>query len=86
MNTNTVEMLPGFAETTLLELPSRKTRRTIVVFTLLMCWIVITAILLNGDSLNSLHSSALAWAFSLNAATLFAYVFGSVVDIYNLSK
>lgn len=66
-------------------LPSRQTRKRLVVGTLLFCASVITYVIGWGHPENSLHSSGLAWAFATATATLFAYVFGAVVDNWNVS-
>lgn len=64
-------------------LPTSNTRRNIVVATLLFTWSLITLIVFFGSSDNSLHTSALAWSFALSGSTIFAYVFGAVVDNWN---
>jgi hypothetical protein len=61
-------------------LPSASTRKRIVVLTLLFCWSVIAYLIFGGDPLNSLHTSALAWAFATSGGVIGAYVFGSVYD------
>lgn len=58
------------------------TRRSIAITSLLFTWSVITYILIYGDSFNSLHSSALAWAFATNILVMFAYAFGTVLTKY----
>ena len=60
--------------------PSRSTRRAIVVCTIVFCAIVIGYVVALGDPANSLHQSALSWAFTLAGATLGSYIFGSVWD------
>jgi hypothetical protein len=69
-----------------LPLPTRKTRRNIVISTLVFCGIVIMFVVGWGDGNNSLHTSALAWSYTLMAAVIFAYVFGAVVDNFNVLK
>lgn len=69
-----------------LPLPSRSTRRGIVIFTLLFCSAIILLIVLKGTPGNSLHDSALSWAFATYTATVFAYVFGAVLDTFNVLK
>jgi hypothetical protein len=69
-----------------LPLPSRKTRRAIVVSTLLFCWSLIAYVVIGGDGNNSLHTSALAWAFATSVTVIFAYVFGAVADNFNFLK
>lgn len=58
------------------------TRRRIVVVSLLFTWVLITLLVWKGDPANSLHSSALAWAFMANLAVLFAYSFGIIIQKY----
>ena len=58
------------------------TRRRIVVISLLFTWVLIGLIVWQGDPANSLHASALSWAFVANMAVLFAYSFGIVVQRY----
>lgn len=67
-------------------LPSRKTRKGIVIYTMLLCTLLIFAILAKGTPGNSLHESGLAWAFSVYAGVVFAYVFGAVIDTYNVLR
>lgn len=67
-------------------LPLRKTRKQIVIATLAFCWSVVAMLLWKGEPTNSLHTSALAWAFATSTAVIFAYVFGAVVDNINLYK
>jgi ABC-type antimicrobial peptide transport system permease subunit len=58
-------------------LPTRGTRKKLVIASLLFCWTTIIYIVLKGDPTNSLHTSALAWAFASWLATFGAYVFGA---------
>lgn len=67
-------------------LPSRKTRKGIVIYTLLFCSLLICLLLFKGTPGNTLHESALAWSFSVYAGVVFAYVFGAVIDTYNVLK
>lgn len=67
-------------------LPSRQTRRRLVVGTLLFCAAVIAYVIHWGHPENSLHTSALSWAFMTATATLFAYVFGAVIDNWNVNN
>ena len=67
-------------------LPLRSTRKQIVVGTLLFCATVIGGVIWKGDPTNTLHTSALAWAFSTSVAVIMGYVFGAVYDNYNLYK
>ncbi len=67
-------------------LPTRNTRRAIVIATLIFMWVMIAYLTLFGDPLNSLHQSGLSWSFMTMLAVIFAYVFGAVVDNWNLWK
>jgi hypothetical protein len=61
-------------------------RRNFVVVSLLFHWSLIGAILVYGDASNSLHTSALGWAFVASIATFSAYVFGAVWDNLIVSR
>jgi hypothetical protein len=63
-------------------LPSMRTRRNFVIATMLFTWAIIVFVLLRGEASNSLHSSALAWAFATNAAIIGAFIFGVGWDHY----
>jgi hypothetical protein len=39
-----------------------------------------------GDPTNTLHTSALAWAFSTTIFVLGGFIFGAVYDNYNMYK
>lgn len=67
-------------------LPTRSTRRKIVYATLMFCAALITFIVYEGKPDNSLHSSALGWAFTTALAVIGAYVFGAVWDNSNVLK
>lgn len=67
-------------------LPNRRTRRAIVVYTLAFCSLVVGLVLWLGNPTNSLHTSALAWSYSVFVAVVWAYVFGAVADTYNVLK
>lgn len=69
-----------------LVLPSRRTRRNIVVVTLFVMWAIIWYVVTQGDPSNSLHQSALSWAFITSIGVTFAYVFGAVIDNWGLWK
>ena len=75
----------NYTETTVngLPLPTRNTRRNIVIATILFCWVLIGYLMINGNPDNSLHQSALSWGFMLMVSTIFAYVFGAVFDNFN---
>jgi len=61
---------------------SHRTRRNIVICSLLFTWALIVVIVCYGSPTNSLHTSALAWAFVSNIGVLFAYSFGTVLTNY----
>ncbi len=67
-------------------LPRRRTRRAIVVATLTFCSSIIIYVVVSGDPANSLHQSALSWAFTLCGATIGGYIFGAVWDNQNVLK
>ena len=67
-------------------LPSQRARQGFVVTTLIFCWSIVLFVVFYGDPANSLHSSALAWAFGTSAAVLFAYVFGVVADNWSFTR
>lgn len=67
-------------------LPTRKTRKQIVISVLIFSWAVIAYIVIWGSPTNSLHESALSWAYSSMVAVVFAYVFGAITDNYNVWK
>lgn len=67
-------------------LPTRRTRRNVVIATLLFSWAVIAWIVTKGDPANSLHQSALAWSYATFVGVIFAYVFGAVADNWSLLK
>lgn len=69
-----------------LPLPTRRQRKRMVLGMMLFCAGIVTYVTIWGDPSNSLHTSALAWAFGAAVATLFAYVFGAVADNFNLIK
>ncbi len=61
-------------------IPKRATRRKIVYATLLFCFGIITYIVVDGTAENTLHQSALSWAFSTCIFVISGYVFGAVAD------
>lgn len=67
-------------------LPSMRTRRNFVIATMLFTWCLIVYVLTNGDDSNSLHSSALAWAFMMNGGVVGAFIFGVGWDNYVLMQ
>ena len=69
-----------------LPLPTRQTRKQLVIATLLFCWLIISYVVGFGEPDNSLHTSALAWAFASSMGVVFAYVFGAVFDNLNFLR
>jgi hypothetical protein len=69
-------------ETLTLEVPSIRTRRNFVIATMLFTWAIIAFVLLKGEASNTLHTSALAWAFMTNGAVIGAFIFGVGWDNY----
>lgn len=67
-------------------LPKRSTRRKIVYATLSFCAFTIFNVIVLGDPENTLHQSALSWAFTLAAATIGGYIFGAVWDNQNVLR
>lgn len=59
---------------------SYQVKKNIVVFSLLFTWILIAYLILVGNPANSLHQSALSWAFSFDIFVVAAYVFGVYLD------
>ena len=60
--------------------PRRNTRRLIVYVTLVFCYAMIGLITFFGSADNSLHQSALSWAYSLSMFVFAGYVFGAVIE------
>jgi hypothetical protein len=60
--------------------PRRRTRRGIAIGTLVGCGLIIFYTVIHGDPGNTLHQSALSWAFTLAGATIGGYIFGAVWD------
>lgn len=54
----------------------KNTSRNLVIFTIIASWALIFALVFIGDTSNSLHTSALSWAFFLNISVIFGYIFG----------
>jgi len=67
-------------------MPKRRTRRNIVYATLIFTFGLVGYLVGFGTPENSLHVSALAWAFSTTIFVIGGYVFGSVVDNLNDNK
>ncbi len=65
-------------------MPRRRTRRKIVYSTLFTCAQVVGYVLLWGDPANTLHTSALSWAFTLAGMTIGGYIFGATFDNANV--
>jgi hypothetical protein len=61
---------------------SETTRRRIVVTSLVFTYVLITLLVVYGSPTNSLHESALAWAFGTNILVMFAYSFGTLLTKY----
>ncbi len=61
------------------ELPKRRTRRRIVVVTLFACFSLIGWIVAEGDPTNSLHESAMAWAFWMSMFVIGGFIFDSKI-------
>ena len=78
--TTDVKVIQGYP------IPTRQARKLIVAFTLTFCAVTAALVTIYGDPTNSLHSSAQAWAFGMSATTIFAYVFGAVIDNSNVIK
>jgi len=60
-----------------------------VTASLLFCWALIAYITVKGDPANSLHTSAMSWAFFSWLAVFGGYVFGAAWEnntIQNLFK
>ena len=67
-------------------MPKRSTRRRIVYATLLVCAYIIFYVIAVGDPANTLHASALSWAFTLAGMTIGGYIFGAVWDNQNIIR
>lgn len=67
-------------------LPTRKTRKEITVGTLLFNGFVIVQIIFNGSGTNTLHESALTWAYTSSLILIMGYVFGAVMDNFNVMR
>lgn len=67
-------------------LPTRQTRKQIVVSTLIFCWTIIIYVVGWGSPTNSLHESAMAWAWGASLAVVSAYVFGAVIENFSVMK
>ena len=66
--------------------PRRRTRRRITVCTLLGCGAIIFYVIGYGEPANTLHQSALSWAFTLAGATIGGYIFGATWDNANVLR
>lgn len=66
--------------------PTRQVAKNIVSATLMFCWTLILFLVVYGSPSNSLHISALSWAFTLNGAVIGAYLFGIGYDKLILSR
>lgn len=66
--------------------PSANARKNFVLFALLFCFSIIVFTIGWGNPSNSLHSSALAWAFAMSGAILGTYIFGAAWDNMTFAK
>lgn len=78
--TTDIKVVDGFP------LPTRQTRKLVVACTLTFCAMLAVLVTFSGNPENSLHVSAQSWAFGMATATVFAYVFGAVIDNFNVIK
>ncbi len=67
-------------------MPRRSTRRSIVYVTLSFCAVLSAYVIGWGDPANTLHTSALSWAFTLAGMTIGGYIFGATFDNANVLK
>ncbi len=67
-------------------MPRRRTRRRIVYATLFICSQLVGYVVVWGDPANTLHASALSWAFTLAGMTIGGYIFGAVWDNQNVIR
>jgi hypothetical protein len=73
-STDDITLVNGFP------IPTRSTRKKTVAVTLMFCFTLVAYLVGYGDAANSLHTSAMAWAFSLSVAVVTGYIFGAVLD------
>jgi hypothetical protein len=59
-----------------------KTRRSIIVVSLVYIYSLIAYLLIVGNPENSLHQSALSWSFIASLGIIFAYSFGIIINKY----
>lgn len=62
---------------------SLRSRLVIGVVSLALCFFLIGFLVINGNPDNSLHQSALAWAFTGSFAILGGFGFGKVLEVWN---
>lgn len=67
-------------------LPTRKTRKEITIGTLLFNAFIIVQVVFNGSATNTLHESALSWSYTSSLILIMGYVFGAVMDNFNVMK
>lgn len=67
-------------------LPTRKVRKEITVGTLLFNAFIIVQVVFNGSATNTLHESALSWSYTSSLVLIMGYVFGAVMDNFNVMK
>lgn len=60
--------------------PTRKTRRIFAAVGLMFSFLVISYVTYGGDPGNTLHQSALSWAFSMAMFIMGAYAFSASFD------
>jgi ABC-type antimicrobial peptide transport system permease subunit len=77
MNEDT-PIIPSFT------LPGLRARTNFVIAITLIHFTLIGCLLVWGDDTNSLHTSAMAWAWGAYIALMSAFLFGVNIDVKNL--
>jgi hypothetical protein len=85
-NENFNEISYGEIETGKFPLPTRKTRKEITIGTLLFNGFIIVQVVFNGSATNALHESALSWSYTSSLILIMGYVFGAVMDNFNVMR
>jgi hypothetical protein len=85
-NDNFNEISYGNIETDKFPLPTRKTRKEITVGALLFNAFIIVQVVFNGSATNTLHESALSWSYTSSLILIMGYVFGAVMDNFNVMR
>jgi hypothetical protein len=67
-------------------LPTRKTRKEITIGALLFNAFIIVQVVFNGSHSNTLHESALSWSYTSSLILIMGYVFGAVMDNFNVIR